>query len=385
MASSILGIGIVSALGLNCVENRRGLYTQNPALPQLPTRFATELKKPVFEIKGLPVEEGHLGGYAVQMLDVALDEALREARLSKEALAGKTVGIAIGTTVACQLNNIPFYAKLRKGEIPDKAPLVSYVYGSPAEYIQRRLGVTGPVLTVSNACASGADAIGIAHLWLEQGLCDIAIAGGTDEINKVPYEGFNALGVCSDEPCRPFDKARSGLNLGEAAGIVIMKRGIAEGAQCAVAGFGKSSDAFHITQPEPEGRALETAMRNAMAGMPKGEELAFINAHGTGTQANDLVEAKVFGRMFGGKVPFMSTKALTGHTLGAAGAIEAIFTCFMLECGMAAASVRYSEKPDEFPVEPLKECLKLEKPHYALSTSLAFGGSNSALLIQRNQ
>ena len=384
MASGILGIGIVSALGLNCADNRHGLYAQSPAPPQLPTRFATELRKPVFELRGLPVEEGHLGGYAVQMLDVALDEALRVARLSKDALSGKTVGIAIGTTVACQLNNIPFYAKLRKGEMPDKAPLVSYVYGSPAEYIQRKLNLSGPALTVSNACASGADTIGIAHLWLEQGLCDIAIAGGTDEINKVPYEGFNALGVCSDEPCRPFDKARAGLNLGEAAGVVIMRRGIADDTQCAVAGFGKSSDAFHITQPEPEGRALEKAMRDAMAGMPDGEELAFINAHGTGTVANDLVEAKVFGRMFGGKVPFMSTKALTGHTLGAAGAIEAIFTCFMLECGKAAASQRYAEKPNDFPVEPLKECLELDRPRYALSTSLAFGGSNSALLIQRN-
>ena len=382
--SSIIGQGIISPIGRNLAENSEGLYAEKPALPRRPTRFATELERPVFEIPGLEPEFSHAGGVSVQLLEIALQEALCASGLSAKDLCGKRVGVAIGTTVACQLNDIPFYAMLRTGEMPGNAPFASYVDGSPAEYIRRKFKLEGPALTVSNACASGADAIGVAHLWLSQGICDIAIAGGTDEINKVPYDGFNALGVCSDEPCRPFDKARTGLNLGEAAGVVIMAPGRSANAKCAVAGYGKTADAFHITQPAPDGAGLERAIRDAVAaGGVLLEDISFINAHGTGTQANDQVEANVFGRMFGGCVAFMSTKAITGHTLGAAGAIEAIFTCIMLEKALAAKSQRFQEKPEDFPVAPLTENRPLANPRFALSTSLAFGGSNSALLIQR--
>ena len=383
MPAAIIGAGIVSAIGCNLDETRRNLFDESCVPPLLPRKVDTALQLPVFEIPNLNKDPEMPGGIAVQLLELALNEALDDAKLSLESLRNRKIGVAIGTTVACQLNDIPFYAELRTGKQPPRKPLVDYIQTNPAEYIRRKLRLNGPALTVSNACASGADAIGIALLWLRQGLCDMVIAGGTDELNKVPLDGFNALGVCSSAPCRPFDADRCGLNLGEAAGILILSRERPAGRRLAVTGFGKSADAFHITQPEPSGKGLQKAIENALqsTGGIALNDIAFINAHGTGTQANDAVETTVFARMFGETIPFMSTKGRTGHTLGAAGAIEAIFTAIMLEQQCAVKSIRYEKRPENAPVEPLRHNLPLHGATSALSTSLAFGGSNSALVI----
>ena len=382
MSSSIIGIGIISALGKNLSETKKNLFADTPVLPHPPTKIKTSLNLPVFEIPDVPSLPDFPGNYTGQILNMALDEALAQTNLSLDELKKLRVGVAIGTTVACQLNSIPFYATLRKGETPDIKPLLSYINGNPAEYIRHRLGLHGPAITISNACSSGADAIGIGHLWLKQNICDIVIAGGSDELNQIPLDGFNALGVCSPEPCKPFDANRKGLNLGEAAGVVIMTKCPETYSPFSVSGFGKRADAFHITQPKPEGEDLERAIQQALAEAElQPEDIAFINAHGTGTEANDAVESHVFARVFGESIPFMSTKALTGHTLGAAGAIEAIFTLLMLERQLAVKSTRFETKPDDFPVAPLRENRPLHDAHDALSTSLAFGGSNTALVL----
>ena len=382
MSSSIIGIGIISALGKNLSETKKNLFADTPVLPHPPTKFKTSLNLPVFEIPDIPSLPDYPGNYTGQILNMALDEALAQTHLSLDNLKKLRVGVAIGTTVACQLNNIPFYETLRKGETPDIKPLVNYINGNPAEYIRRRLDLNGPAITISNACSSGADAIGIGHLWLKQNICDVVIAGGSDELNKIPLDGFNALGVCSPEPCKPFDANRKGLNLGEAAGIVIMTNIPEACSPFSVKGFGKRADAFHITQPKPEGEDLERSIHQALAEAElHTKDIAFINAHGTGTDANDRVESHVFARVFGESIPFMSTKALTGHTLGAAGTIEAIFTLLMLERQLAVKSTRFEMKPDDFPIAPLRENRPLHDAHDALSTSLAFGGSNTALVL----
>ena len=388
MESNVLGIGVISAIGANVAETRRNLYAESPRLPALPRRIQTTLPLPVFEVEGVVPDETQPGGFTMQLLRIALEEALDNAGISKETLKTRKVGVVIGTTVACQLNNIPFYAELRAGHSPSPEPLQRYIDGNPAEWIHRTYGLNGPAVTVSNACSSGADAIGIAHLWLQQGKCDLVIAGGADELNKVPLDGFNALGVCSPEPCRPFDANRRGLNLGEAAGVLLLGNPpspLTRPTHWTIAGFGKTSDAFHITQPDPAGTGLERAIRNAvkMAQIPL-EEVAFVNAHGTGTQANDAVESTVFARVFPQGVPFLSTKALTGHTLGAAGAIEAIFTLLMLEEQRVPCSVRFETAGSDMPATPLRAPLTLHNARYALSTSLAFGGSNSVLALHYN-
>lgn len=386
--AGISGAGIISALGNDISETLNNLYGANPVLPELSRRVETTLLLPVFEVSGVLPKADIPGGFTMQLLQIALDEALDGAKMTLEMLRNLRVGVCVGTTVACQLNDIPFYAALRSGQGAPSKPFRNYIEGCPAEWIRRKYSLNGPALTVSNACSSGADAIGIGMTWIRNGVCDIVIAGGADELNKVPLDGFNALGVCAAEPCRPFDANRSGLNLGEAAGMVILESTASalrrkREPNFSVAGFGKTADAYHITQPDSSGNGLEMALMASLqnAGITHAD-IAFINAHGTGTPLNDRVEAQTLARVFGDQLKYMSTKALTGHTLGAAGAIEFIISMLMLSKQKVAKSHRFEKLPDEIPCSPLTETTPISGD-FALSTSLAFGGSNSSLIIRR--
>ena len=384
-AAFVLGRGVVSAIGTGVEATRGNIRAGVVAVPALPKKISTQLKLPVFEVEGFGECADMPGGRCTAMLKTAIDEALAESGIAPEELKSLRVGVAMGTTVSCQLNNVPFYAALRKGESPSAEPLRSYVEGNPAEWVRREYALQGPVLTVSNACASGTDAIGIAMLWLRAGIVDIAIAGGTDEINKVPYDGFFALGVCSDEPCRPFDAGRKGLNLGEAAAAVVLGgEKFRETAKFALTGFGKTADAFHITRPAPDGAGLEAAIRNALAdaGTVPGD-IDYINAHGTGTDTNDRTESAVLGRVFGPEVKFSSTKAMTGHTLGAAGALECVLSLIALEDSVIPGNLRFSCLAADMPVAPVADTTPLPGMRRALSVSVAFGGSNSAVVMER--
>ena len=385
--AGISGRGIVSSLGRGVAETVRNLYADNPKLPALPRRLATSLPLPVFELE-LDTPPNTPGGRTVELLNLALDEALDEAGLSRPSLKGQRIGVAVGTTVACQLNDIPFHAVLRTGNVSDPTPIQNFLLGNPAEHIRRKLNLNGPAVTISNACASGADAIGVALTWLRNGSCDIAIAAGADEFSKVPFDGFNALGVCSHSPCRPFDVQRDGLNLGEAAAVVILENSDHAVARrhhqnFYAAGFGKTADSFHITQPEPEGTQLESAIRLCLEqACVRPEFVEFINAHGTGTPTNDGTEGRVLSRVFGPQAKYMSTKSLTGHTLGAAGTVEFILTQLMLENGCALRNHRCTTPDPTIPVPPLSRDCPVPG-RLALSTSLAFGGSNTALAVAR--
>lgn len=380
--AGISGIGLFSALGSNAAETAENLFSQSHRLPDVPRRIRTALSKPVFE---LPTQSDRR--VPLTFLLSALEEALADAGLTKEDLKHRKVGIAIGTTVACQLDNIPFYEQLRSGVVPENGQaLLDYIEGIPAEFLRNYLGVNGPAITISNACASGADAALLGLNWLKTGTCDLVIAGGCDSVSKVAYNGFNALRVCSDHPCMPFDANRSGLNLGDGAGVVILedpseaeKRGITPGFE--LAGAGKTADAFHITQPEGSGVELENAIRTALneAGITG---IDFANAHGTGTLVNDRVESAVLKRIFGSDLHFHSTKAMTGHTLGAAGTIELALTTLMLKLQKTAPSLRCSTPSDEIAMLPDAEPVSIPG-NAALSTSLAFGGSNTALIIKK--
>ena len=384
-AAFVLGRGIVSALGTGVDPTRSGIRAGTAAEPALPKNISTELKLPVFEVDGFGACAGLPGGRCTAMLKKAIDEALAEAGISPEDLKSLRVGGAMGTTVSCQLNSIPFYAALRKGEPVSAEPLRSYVDGNPAEWVRREYSLQGPALTVSNACASGTDAIGIAMLWLRAGIVDIAIAGGADEMNKVPYDGFFALGVCSEEPCRPFDADRKGLNLGEGAAVVVLGgEGMRRGSRFALTGYGKTADAFHITRPAPDGAGLESAIRNALADAgAASDEIDYINAHGTGTDTNDRTESAVLGRVFGPDVRFSSTKAMTGHTLGAAGAIECVLSLIALEDSVVPGNLRFARLAPDMPVAPVAETAPLPGMRKVLSVSVAFGGSNSAIAMER--
>jgi 3-oxoacyl-(acyl-carrier-protein) synthase len=317
----------------------------------------------------------------------AVDEALAEAGIGSE-LPQLRVGVCLGTTVASQLNSIPFYDAYRRTGQPALDPLYDYFKANLATAVAESYSLIGPRMTVVNACSSGTDAIGVACSWLRAGLCDLAIAGGADELSQVPLAGFWSLGVMSGKPCAPFDRDREGLNLGEGAGVLILEsaahaRARGQHPDWAVAGFGAACDAYHLTAPHPEGRGLQRAIETALAqaGVAP-SQIAFINAHGTATLDNDRVEAGVIARVFGDRTPFLSTKGHTGHTLGAAGGLEAVFTVLALRHGWIPASAGFENQGDDMPIAPVRQRTEFDG-QYAMSTSLAFGGNNAALLIGR--
>ena len=224
--------------------------------------------------------------------------------------------------------------------------------------------------------------------WLRAGLCDLAIAGGADELNRIPLAGFNSLGIMSDQPCRPFDKDRNGLNLGEGAGVMILENsdraaGRRRDPALTLAGYGTACDGYHMTAPRPDGMGLKLAIRHALrqAGLEP-EDIAFVNSHGTATMDNDRVEGKVLSEIFDRALPFCSTKGYTGHTLGAAGGLEAVFTALGLEIGWIPKSLGFSVPDPDIPARPVTKKTEINGTA-ALSTSLAFGGSNSAVIIRK--
>ena len=390
MDVAITGLGCICSAGETVTEVMSTLYSgiRNPSPP---ARIKTGLDKspPVFEVASNldEINPGNDESRTTLLLLKALNEALDHAGLNEDYLNSVRVGVAMGTTVGCTLNRESFYRAYRRGENPGIEPIGRFLRNNPALYVANRHNCVGPAVTIANACSSGTDAIGIGKSWIESGLCDIVIAGGSDELCRTTYLGFNSLLNTSPEPCRPFDKGRKGLNLGEGAGVVILesdrslrKRGTKKLAT--VAGYATNSDGYHPTAPHPEGIGLTRAMAHALKmAEASPAEVSFINAHGTSTTENDKVEGKTIGRLFSDALPVVSTKAYTGHTLGAAGGVEAVFSVMGLLDGKIPATVGFEEFDEECSIEPTREVTSI-KGNFALSSSLAFGGNNSVLVIK---
>lgn len=381
----ITGLGVISAAGrglsMTLDSFKRGDRNAGPV-----SVFNTSLRCPVFEVRQIPDDFFLEGSRTLSLALCAVDEALKDASI--QDLTGLRIGVCMGTTVASQLNDLEFYKSYRSSGMASMEVVDRYLKGNIAEFIARRIKARGPVLTVVNACSSGTDAIGMAFLWLKNGLCDIAVAGGADELSLIPLCGFSSLGIVNQSLCSPFDRDRRGLNLGEGAGILILETGDSAKARgkftdLRILGYGASADAYHLTAPRPDGAGLEASINKALAEAGiEPDEVSFVNAHGTGTTDNDLVEGKTLGRIFGTDLKVLSTKGFTGHTLGAAGGLEAAFTAAGLSKGWIPSSPGFRNKDEEIPVMPVKEETRIEG-RYAVSTSLAFGGNNAALVLGR--
>ena len=380
----ITGMGIISALGRSAGESLEAL-SQGGAPPEPPDIPGCTVTKPSFSAH-LPPGPNTEKARTLALAGHAFEQAFKQAGLTGSI--GKRTGVCAGTTVASQLNDIGFYSRYRNGTTESYDAVHRYLAGNPAEALKREYGLEGPAMTVVNACSSGTDAVGTAMAWLRSGRCDAVIAGGSDELNRVPLAGFNSLGILSDSPCRPFDRDRDGLNLGEGAAFLVLEtlssakaRGAAPLAECR--SYATASDAYHLTAPRPDGLGLETAVTKALdrAGI-SGDRIDFINAHGTGTQTNDRTEGLVFGHLFGKTVQIYSTKGYTGHTLGAAGAIEAVLTVLSLQRQWLPQSRGYAEFDETVGIRPVEKEREIEA-EYAMSASLAFGGMNSVLIFKR--
>lgn len=385
---AITGIGVISAAGGN-LEETLDTFQEGVGHAASPSLFPTALSYPVFEVEKLQDGARKHEMRTLSLALCAVEEALLDAGLHSR-LPAVRVGVCLGTTVASQLNDIDFYRKYRRNDPVSMSCVDRFLKGNLAEAVGRAIEVQGPLLTVVNACSAGADAIGVALSWLRNGACEIALAGGADELNQVPLCGFGVLGILSDSICAPFDRDRKGLNLGEGAGVLVLEREEIcreRGKEPALylSGYGSAADAYHLIAPRPDGSGLEAALERAMseAGIDL-NDVCFVNAHGTATPDNDKIEGSVLRRVFGTDVKFLSTKGFTGHTLGAAGGLEAAFTAAALREGWIPASAGFVHEDEEILLSPVTKKTSISGS-LAISTSLAFGGNNAAIAIRRRE
>ncbi|MEW6647133.1 MAG: beta-ketoacyl-[acyl-carrier-protein] synthase family protein [Pseudomonadota bacterium] len=251
---------------------------------------------------------------------------------------------------------------------------------SLADFTRRYLGLAGPALVISTACSSSAKVFAAASRHIRAGWCDAAVVGGVDSLCLTTLYGFNSLELVSRHPCRPWDAARDGISIGEAAGFALLER---EGAGVRLRGYGESSDAYHMSTPHPEGEGALLAMQAALdcAGLAPAQ-IDYINLHGTATPSNDRAEDRAVTRLFDGGAPCSSTKGWTGHTLGAAGITEAIFCALAIEEGLVPGSLN-TEVLDPALSAPIVRATRRQDVRTAMSNSFGFGGSNCALIFGR--
>jgi 3-oxoacyl-[acyl-carrier-protein] synthase I len=253
---------------------------------------------------------------------------------------------------------------------------------SLADFVQRYLNLTGPAFVVSSACSSSAKVFAHAARMIAAGLCEAAVVGGVDTLCLTTLYGFNALGLVSTSPCRPYDLGRDGISIGEGAGYALLEKAPAQPADSALLlGVGESCDAYHMSTPHPEGTGAKLAMQRALdsAGLAPAD-IDYVNLHGTATKTNDAAEDKATCEIFGGGTPCSSTKGATGHLLGAAGITEAIISMIAVERDLMPGGVNTRN------VDPALKCRYLTETTDAdvrrvLSNSFGFGGSNCSLVL----
>lgn len=303
----------------------------------------------------------------------------------RQGVAPERIAIVLGTSTSGIEEGIQaLAAATRQGKLPDSYHYAQQELGDPSEFLAEYLGVTGPAYTLSTACSSSARAFISAQRLLAADLADLVLVGGADSLCGLTLNGFATLESLSSGICAPFGLGRDGINIGEGAALCLLTR---EPGPVALLGAGESSDAYHISAPHPEGVGAEAAMAMALQQADIApHQVGYINLHGTGTKLNDEMEAKAVYRLFGAGVPCSSTKPLTGHTLGAAGATEAALAWLLLTSDVSLPSQRVRAEgrdPSLAPINLLLAPQALAEPRI-LSNSFAFGGNNVSLLFGRN-
>lgn len=290
------------------------------------------------------------------------------------------VGAVIGTSTAgIGEGGEAIKTKLESGRWPREFSLDRQQLGDTARFAALLSGVRGPYYVVSTACTSGARAMAAGARLIEADLCDAVLCGGVDSLCDMTLNGFAALDSLSDKPCNPMSVNRDGLNLGEGGALFVLTR---EPARYRLAGYGERVDGHHMSAPDPEGKGAEAAMRGAltMAG-ENPSAIDFVHLHGTATPLNDQMEAHVVDRLLGREAPCASTKPLTGHTLGAAGAVQAALCLLAMERGQMPPHVWDGARDPALPPIRLTRAGETAALKRILSTSYAFGGNNAALLL----
>ena len=383
----VTGLGIVSPL-----ESGRGLETfwdkalkgENKIKKVISFNVEKYPAKLAAEIEGFGTQ-GECNNKWMQIAKVAFNEAINDASLIMDDGFGISIGTVLGGILLGEQHwrNSSDYKSIR---LPTE-----YSLSNGVRWFIKNHSIKCPALTVSTACASGTDAIGIAYRKILSGKTDIMIAGGIDVLSEFAFSGFNILQAMTKEKVRPFDKRRDGLALGEGAAFVVLESLNSAARRKVniygkVAGYASRGDAHHLTGPEKEGRGLADAIRASMkeAGLQP-SNMDYINAHGTGTVYNDLMETKAVKSVFGKdayNIPLNSMKAMIGHSFGAAGTIEAITCLLVIRDGIVPPTINYGEKDPECDLDYVPNKARKHKVKTALSLSAGFGGQNAAIIFK---
>ena len=310
------------------------------------------------------------------------DQFLDSVAACRKRLGAARIGVFVGTsTSGVQHTELAYRARdLEKNALPAwfDQRRTQNIY-SVAAFTALRLGLAGPSLAISTACSSSAKVFAAARRAIVAGVCDAAVVGGVDSLCLTTLYGFNSLQLISADICRPADSARTGISIGEAGGFALLDP-LAE-SPLALLGYGETSDAYHMSLPEPGGRGAIESMRAALArANAEPHEVDYINLHGTGTIANDNAESRAVCDVFGSSTPCSSTKGWTGHTLGAAGMVEAAVSLMAIEHGLMPRSLNTRVRDPAIEAGILLEN-RLAPVQRVLSNSFGFGGSNCSLLF----
>ncbi len=325
----------------------------------------------------------------------ATREALKDAGLFPvpNPLREET-GVVIGAGAGGKLEGENFYRAYlaNRGKHARFSQLSSLYGAASADLISSRLGLMGPKTSFMTACSSGATAVGFAGDLIRRGMAPVVIAGGVEPLCRTTYASFNALQAVDPDCCRPFDRNRRGLSLGEASAILVLEsltRARSRGAKIygELLGYGVTGDAYHMTTPDAEASGAIRSMTAALAdARVAAEAVDYINAHGTATPANDLMETKAIKAVFGKRarrIPVSSTKSMTGHTLGASGALEAVVSILAIYHGFIPPTIHLQDPDPDCDLDYVPSVMRKAVPHVVLSNSFAFGGNNTSVLFGR--
>ena len=392
----VTGIGIISSIGLNKEETASSLMESRSgigSISMLDTRYKDEI--PVAEVretnKSLKeiarITSGSVHSRTALLGIIAARQALSDAHIHD--INEFTTGMISATTVGGMDRSEKFYQNYIKNSSSGRLrDIITHDCADSTEQIADNLGIKEWVSTISTACSSSANAIMFGSRLIENGILDRVLVGGVDALTIFTINGFNSLMILDRNGCKPFDEARNGLTLGEGAGYLMLEseHTVSQSGKrplCEIGGYGNACDAYHQTASSPDGEgalmAMQKAIRNAnlMPGL-----IDYINAHGTGTKNNDLSEGIAIRRLYVNRVPpFSSTKSFTGHTLGAAGAIEAVFCVMALKYQWIYPNLNFSRQMTDLGMSPIAVFKSDITLRNIMSNSFGFGGNNTSLIF----
>jgi 3-oxoacyl-[acyl-carrier-protein] synthase II len=397
----ITGLGVISAVGNDVSEFWNSLIEGKDGTKEItvfdPSPYRIRIAAEVTDLNPgdhFSKKEIHRLSRCDQFGIVAFREAWKSAGLDRDPIDPEKVGVVLGAGSGGILSVEKYFKDFYQGiKRPSPSLLLSYSLATTTDLIAIESGLRGPRTTTATVCSSSSNAMGVAYEIMQMGLADLMVSGGSDSLCEVSFSGFNSLKLVDPESCKPFDKRRQGLVIGEGAGILILeelehalKRGAPIHAE--FLGYGVCADAYHLTAPEPNGEGVERVIKIALDhAKVSPEEVDTINAHGTATPFNDIAETRGIKRMFGERakeIPISGIKSMLGHCLGSAGGIEAVATVMTVKQGIIPPTIHY-EVPDplcDLNYTP-KRSIKREVVKIALSNSFAFGGNNACLVFRK--